>query len=247
MNNEIPFCNPPITEALLDIRVNFSEINLERLALFQEDIKIQYPDRKERFNQQAELQFKTGVFPEVVSAANKVDGYLFQSTDGKKIVQARQDGFTFNKLKPYSHWEDFSTEAKALWEHYIKVTRPINVTRIALRYINRIEIPLPLKDFKEYILTIPEIAPGIPNSLSSFFTQLIIPYPEIQATAAITETMETMDSRGFLPFIFDIDVWISNIVEPDSKDIWNAMEKLRDFKNQIFLNSITEKTRELFK
>ncbi len=246
-NNTVPFRNPPITEALLDIRVNFHEINLERLALVQNEINAQYPIKKERHNWQGQLQFNPGNTPEIMSPINEVDGYLFISKDSKQVVQARKDGFTFNKLKPYLSWEDFSAQAKISWQHYIKMTRPVNVGRVALRYINRIEIPLPLENFGEYIHTIPVVAPGIPNSISGFFFQVVIPHPDIKATAIITETVEKTNDKGFLPFIFDIDVSINNIFQTDSQDIWEAFEKLRNFKNQIFLKSITEKTQELFK
>ena len=80
-------------------------------------------------------------------------------------------------------------DAKQLWLHYVDLARPVSVARIALRYINRIEIPLPFEDYKEYVLTIPEIAPGIPQGLAHFFMRLEIPYPE-QFMAIITQTID---------------------------------------------------------
>jgi len=35
--------------------------------------------------------------------------------------------------------------------------------------------------------------------------------------------------------------------EDNKEDMWNEFEKLRTFKNEIFFNTITEKTKELFK
>lgn len=176
-------------------------------------------------------------------------GYLFHAPpDDKKIVQARLDGYTFNKLKPYNNWEEFSSEAKELWGKYLKVAKPVNVTRLALRYINRTELPLPFTDFKEYLLTVPEIGPDILNALSGFFARLVIPNSDIQANAVITETMEKIDDKAeVLPFIFDIDVSRNYVFEPQSDEIWQTLNRLREFKNQIFLNSLTEKAKELFK
>lgn len=243
----ITFLNPPITEALLDIRVNLpQETTLETLLSFQSEIKEHFPNKKERH--MGTFQIKTGAAPEVLASADRTDGYMFYASDNKKIVQARLDGFTFNKLKPYSKWEVFSQEAKYLWEHYVEVAKPINIVRLALRYINRIEIPLPFGDFKEYILTAPEIAPVIPQGLAQFFMQLVIPNADIQATAVVTETIEKTDDKSkVLPLIFDIDVSRNLILDSKSDEIWNIMDNLRNFKNQIFMNSITEKTKELFK
>ncbi len=246
---QIPFPNPPITEAILDIRVSLpKEITLDVLASLHQDIKEQFPTRKERHTWEGGFQVKPGAPPEILSKPDRVDGYLFLSPNGEKIVQSRLDGFTFNKLKPYSNWETFSKEAKYYWEHYIKIVKPINVTRIALRYINRIEIPLPIKDFKEYFLTVPEVAPGVPQGLSGLFMQLVIPKEEIGSTAIITMTYDKVDpNKAVWPFIFDIDAFNNNVLLPNSIEIWKKLEQLREFKNQIFLNTMTNKTKEMFK
>ena len=86
------------------------------------------------------------------------------------------------------------------------------VIRLALRYINRIEIPLPMRDFKDYILTVPEIAPGVPQGLERFFMRLIIPSDEAQAVAVVTESMEPVTDNKTVPVIFDIDVYPSSLV-----------------------------------
>ncbi len=246
MEKPIHFDNPPISEALIDIRVALpKEVTLEQLAVFQEDIKVTFPIRKEKYS--GTFQIKTGAAPEVAATSNRLDGFLFHSNDNKKIVQARLDGFTFNKLRPYSDWETFSGEARLLWEHYRSIAKPTNVLRVGLRYINRIELPLPFIDFKEYVLTIPDIAPGMPNGLSGFFMQLAIPNNEINAHANIIETMENKFDKGTLPFILDIDVFRDIILDPLSQEIWNIFDQLRGFKNQIFLSSLTDKTKGLFK
>jgi uncharacterized protein (TIGR04255 family) len=247
MVENIPFPNPPIVEAMFDIRVTLpSESNLEVLLKFHDLIKNTFPTKKDRHALSGGFQFKVGTIPEVKSFADKVDGFLFHSADGKKIVQARLDGFTFNRLKPYSNWEDFSGEAKFLWSKYIEIAKPRNVTRLALRYINRIELPLPFSNFKEYILTIPEIGPNIPNELFSLFAKLTIPNEKINAMAIVTEAMENQE-RNILPFVFDIDVFRNINLAPTDPRIESIMNELREFKNQIFLNSITSKAKEFFK
>lgn len=107
---------------------------------------------------------------------------------------------------------------------------------------------MPFKDFKEYITTIPEIAPNVPQGLSSYFMRLTIPDPESNNTAIVTEVMEPVaQGKTVLPIILDIDVFKEKILEPASPEIWSMLEGLRDFKNKIFFNSVTSKTKELFK
>ncbi|MBI4699124.1 MAG: TIGR04255 family protein [Nitrospirae bacterium] len=243
------FPNAPITEALIDIRVQLpEEINLDKLKTFHESIKERFPQKQERISIQAGFKF-TPEGSATLPPSSKPDGYLFRSMTENKVVQARLDGFTFNKLKPYEKWELFRNEAHVLWDSYFKIAKPIKVLRIALRYINRIELPLSITNFKEYILTTPEIAPKLPQGLAHFFMQLVIPNHEIAATATITQTIENPlpAATHKFPYIFDIDVWKDTLYEGSNQEMWDEFEKLHIFKNEIFFNSITKKTEELFK
>ena len=189
---------------------------------------------------------KPGSAPTVINQSSGRDGYLFASADGCQIVQARKDGFTFSRLKPSDCWDALQKEAKIHWDRFHRAFAPEGVSRISLRYINRIEIPLPMKDFKEYILTIPEIAPGLPDKLRSFFLRLVIPHEDLDCVAIVTETIEP-PREGMLPLIFDIDVYREQAFDVDSDEIWTTFDHLRDFKNEIFFQSLTEKTKELFR
>lgn len=243
------FPNAPITEALLDIRVKLpGQTNLAKLAVFHDAIKQRYPTKQERVSWRGHIEIKASPVAQVSqSAVGGPDGYLFTSADGRQVVQARLDGFTLSRLKPYDKWETLRDEARDLWHHYVLVASPEAVTRVALRYINRIEIPLPMRDFKDYILTTPEIAPDLPQGLESFFMRLVIPDSKTQAVAIVTETVEPVDeSNNRLPLIFDIDVFRMAAFNVRDKAIWETLEQLHDLKNDIFFKSITPNAKELF-
>jgi len=194
LNECTVFPNAPITEALLDIQVKLpKDVNLELLETFhdQGDVKEIYPEKSPRELYKASVKLSAKGSASLLPTTGGPDGYFFQTSNKEKVVQARLDGYTFNKLKPYESWEAFRSEARDLWDIYSQITNPVKITRIALRYINRIEIPLPMKDFKEYILTAPEIAPKLPQALANFFMRLDIPNPDIQANALITLTMNS--------------------------------------------------------
>ncbi|OHB69969.1 MAG: hypothetical protein A2W23_03540 [Planctomycetes bacterium RBG_16_43_13] len=238
--------NAPIVEAVLDIRVELPEdVTLATLEPFCNSIKERFPGKKERVSFKA--GFELSQVGHKVATSNVPCGYILNSLNNDKVVQARLDGFTFSKLKPYETWGALRSEARELWEHYFQITNPVKVIRIALRYINRIEIPLSMNDFKEYISTTPEIAPKLPQALSHFFMQLCIPKPDIGAEAIITETMGSPTETQRLPLIFDIDVFKITAYVGNKLEMWDEFEKLRAFKNDIFFNSITKKTEEMFK
>ena len=250
MSERTIFPRAPITEALIDIFVELPhESTLDTLSSFHDEIKDKYPSKQERVIWKGEVKYREGQVPEISSPSSGGPlGYLFKSLDGKQIAQARLDGFTVNRLKPYERWETLRDEAKGLWETYCRITRPTGLTKLGLRYINKIEIPLPFDDIKEFILTVPDVASELPQILQNFFMRLVLPKPTIQSTAIITQTMEPVtESSQVLPFIFDIEVYKDKGSEIDFDNIWGGLEELHDFKNQIFFGSITPKTKELFK
>lgn len=241
------FPNAPITEALIDIRVELlAEVDINKLETFHERVKDRFPEKKSKGVFAVQVQMSPDGIPQSLPALGGPQGFLFRSPSDHKIVQARIDGFTFNKLKPYEEWQKFRNEARELWNTYREMFKPSKITRIALRYINRIEVPFPFGDFKEYILTTPEIAPNLTQSLDHFYMQLAIQKPDILARAVITQTMESVTEKNLLPLVLDIDVF-KEATYTDEETMWDDIEKLRTFKNDIFFNSLTDKTKELFK
>lgn len=249
MSEDTVFPRAPITEALLDIRVELPKRTvLKDLEAFQKDIREVFSQKQTRVSFTAKIPIKdVGVSPPSIATSGGADGLMFRSPEEQKVVQARLDGFTFNKLKPYEQWAIFRDEARNLWNVYYEIAKPVRVTRIALRYINRIEIPFPIRDFKDYILTVPEIAPTLPQGLQQFFMRLDIPMPNGRVMARITQTLEKRTEVERLPFIFDIDVWQLVDYEGQANEMWDEFKKLREIKNKIFFESITEKTKELFR
>lgn len=235
--------NAPITEAILDIRTRHEQkASLDSLKRFQEPIKLRYPLEQQRVTGSFEVKMIEGTV-KVTQGPGLNDGYLFTSDDRKQIVQARVDGFTFSRLKPYTEWGVFFSEARELWLKYIDVVPSGVVTRLALRYINRMEIPLDNEgkaNYSEYIKTRPFVAPGLPETYTGLFMRLVIPVPKVNATANITQTLEPVTSL-FVPLIYDIDVFRETELSLNSEDIWRGFEDLHTLKNEFFFGSITDK------
>lgn len=237
----------PITEALIDIRVKLPlDFKVDRLNSMHDLISDQYPDRKEVKKHKSVIEFKKGEVPKLTEEGDKLIGYRYTSSDKLQVIQTGIDGFTFSRLKPYETWQKFHDEAYRLWQLYKDTTSPELISRVALRYINKIDIPLPMKDFSEYLTASPIVPKGLPQGVSSFLTRTVIPEPSMKATAIITQALENMVDLNFAPIILDIDVFKQ---EPDGikkENVWKVIDNLRDFKNEIFFNSITKKLKELF-
>jgi uncharacterized protein (TIGR04255 family) len=249
MSETVIFPNAPITEAIIDIRVEpRSEAAITALAAFRDIVRDRFPNGQAIAEWEADFQVDPPREPTLTQASARPTGFLFRSEDQTKIVQTTLTGFTFNKLRPYEHWTPFRDEAKQLWKQYVELIEPLRVIRVALRYINRIEIPMPFASFSEYIRTTPEIAPNLPQELVHFFLRLEIPWPDEMTIAVITETIDqsTLTPQR-VPLIFDIDVFRAHPFDPTSEEVWDNLESLRNIKNEIFLSSLTDKAKEMFR
>ena len=249
--SKIKYKNPPITEALFDIRVEVpKKFDQSKFTQFYEKVKDQYPTKQQHIKWEAAFKLQDDSPPKTqLDSKCTENGLLMRSSSNDKIVQARLDGFTFNKLKPYNGWENFSKEADSLWKEYVEIIKPTSIKRVALRFINLLEIPLPFDDIKDYLLTSPDIAEGMPNAMSDFLLRLVIPEPETGNTLLLHETLDkSKNIPGVFPLIFDIDVFREvNLKLSEVDKLWGIINSLREYKNCVFESTLTEKAKDLIR
>lgn len=234
----------PITEALIDIRVKLpSELDVKNIDSIYQTIKEEYPERHEQ--RISKVSFEPKVDEPIKSSRANINGYRYISSDKKRIVQARMDGFTFSWLHPYIKWEELRNEAHRLWQLYKNIASPESITRVALRYINNLNIPMPIRDFGDYLTAPPAVPEELPQGVSSFLTRVVIHESSIGASAIITQALEQIITDT-APIILDIDVFKLQPKGIEEKDAWETIEKLRHFKNRIFFKSITKKLKEMY-
>ncbi len=236
--------NVPIVEAIIDIRVkNPSSFGVTDFLSLKEDLKKDYPIMEDRRLVEVEGKIE-GKQIEQTIIDKGITGYFFKTSDSKNVAQFRIDGFTFSRLNPYSEWATVLSEAKRLWGLYSIKCLPEVITRIAVRYINRLDLPLPIKDFADYLTAPPLVPDSLPQGVSQFLTRVVIHDADI--TANIIQTMQSSTKADHIGVILDIDVFNLKETGFEESSIWPEFEKLRDFKNRIFFESITEKTARLY-
>lgn len=240
---ETQYENAPIIEALIDIRIEpLAPSNLRALEDFHESIKDRFPVKQDLLLFRATL---SGGGEVGATARQTHAGFRYVSKDEKRICQARLDGFAFSKLRPYSNWRDLREEARELWDIYRTGAGEHKITRIAVRYINRIDIPAPAIEYKDYFRTTPEISPSLPQALTNFYMQLVTPQKDLGGTLVLTQASVDPPEPGMVSVILDLDVFKA-VDESAPAGIWETLETLRLRKNQYFEGSITDRTRALF-
>ncbi|MHB2019151.1 MAG: hypothetical protein ACYCW6_19560 [Candidatus Xenobia bacterium] len=89
---------------------------------------------------------------------------------------------------------------------------------------------------------------GIPPGLSSFLMRLVIPHPDLEATAVLTEAIDRGPQLpGTVSVLFDIDMFREREYEADSGEIWDTLNTLRVGCYSIFVRTLTDKAKELIR
>ncbi|HLE80105.1 MAG TPA: TIGR04255 family protein [Dehalococcoidia bacterium] len=236
----------PITEALIDFRVNVpKEFSPALVSDLKEHLRDRYPKVEERRLAESAIQIAPG---RLATSTRELGfrGLIFKSADELDIAQFRIDGFTYNRLKPYTSWEQVFPEASRLWELYGEKLAPEYVSRLALRYINHLSIPLPIKDFSQYLTSPPVVPDDLPQAISSFLTRVVLQDPGSDLAANLTQALEPGLDANSVTIILDIDAYKLGEFDPRGPEIVRVLEALHGFKNTIFFGSLTEATLRLY-
>lgn len=120
---------------------------------------------------------------------------------------------------------------------------------MAVRFINLLPLPVPFDDFSEYLTAAPNVPPNLPQGLSAFLQRVVIVDPAQNRKAIVTQALEESEisvQTGTVGIFLDIDTFRVARVDSPNPEVWAVLDQLRDFKNAIFFDHITEKTAELF-
>ena len=236
----------PITEAVVDFRLKPRHQNLfssiDKLCESFDGYEKQGPI----FHVETNLSLEAKGPKSETKSQNL--GFRLQSPDRKYVLQCRAAGLTISRLEPYEHWETLTAEARRVLEIFVEATQPEAVTRVATRFINRLNLPMkPNELFEDYLTEPPGVPKELPQGVAGFKQRVVVVNPEIDAQANIVQFLqEGFPATDGVPVILDIDAYSMVEMPPDAESVWNRLELLRSFKNAAFYASITEKTAKLY-
>ncbi|MEJ7591281.1 MAG: TIGR04255 family protein [Planctomycetaceae bacterium] len=240
------YSKAPITEAIIDLRIAArAGINLEQLRRLSDEDQERFPRIDPIFETTGKLQVQPGISASASAHQNQT-GFRAISSDQKVVCQRQLSGFTLSRLAPYESWEPFRDLARELWDSYRTTVGCEAVTRIAVRYVNRIDIPESPVELKQYFRTSPEVSPDLPQMMEGFFMQIRLPQSDIASTAVLNQTIVASDKAGCTPVVLDIDLFRDHALPNDECELWDFFEVLHNRKNEIFEACITDAARELF-
>lgn len=240
--------NAPVSEAIIDLRTKarpgFRPEEFESLKPPLAELGFPKMDRRRGLEATFEIR-RVGEGPPVIRAVG-LQGLFFKTPDEKNVAQFRVDGFTFNRLKPYTSWEEIFPLAMRLWQLYYSVSEPETVSRLAVRYINH--VPLSPRDgnLDRYLRATLVIPPELPQDIRHFLTRVTLHDSSRGLSAHVSQALEMDPGARTTTLIVDIDAYKEAHQDLSEADILATFEGLRAFKNEIFFNILTEETIRMF-
>jgi uncharacterized protein (TIGR04255 family) len=214
---------------------------MERLS---ERFKRDFPTIEER--KMIHIDFGT----ERIAHTDTLAGYKMTAKNAVDVVLITENTLCTSRYAPYESWEALIGAAQQNFDVFIKIAGRRHVARIGTRFVNRFDFPnsmiqgKELSDFLRIGISIPEEITNTigPYSLAvntienSTGAKILIQSAVIQPPALLDHTSITLDIDAF---------WDTEIPQR-IEEMWNKTAILRDAKNSVFENSITDKLRELF-
>lgn len=236
--------NAPIIEAILEATIlRATPVQFDELTTLKINTA-RYPDRVEM--ETLCSQTNVGEIVDASAQSQKI-GYQYKSADGKFIIQSKSDGFSVSRLAPYTNWQDLCEEFTTFWICYAQRVAPDLISKLAVRYVNRFDLPGDSLDLSNYFRTYPELSKDIKYPVTNFLHQIQLPMPDINGGAVITQARLPSIRESVISVLLDIAVYQKFELPLTAASLRLKLDGLRDRKNELFEACIKSPARELIR
>ena len=225
----------------------FSSPNIIAIAnqmLFYDKLKALFPKK-----QQLPLNFAVAVTAqtdEPTGPAPMFPFVRFLDSDEKRLVQIGQNLLTVNHLKPYDSWEQFLPFIQEGFKAYCEIAKPKGLRYLAIRYINRIEIPASNTNLKGLFRIRPYIPSDLPQGIEAFLLGVNLPYEDVKDTVRIQIGSVNPDSPEMLVFILEISYIFAEPREISLEDVLRRVDKAHKYVENVFESCLTDELKQTF-
>ena len=232
----------PITEAVVELRLA-APLPVEQVEKIKDLLTEDYP-LAPQITQQVTIR------SDAPQPAVEFVGYRMSSADAANIINVQRHAFSISRLAPYVGWEDFIGRARSNWVVWKKVAGWREVTRVGVRYINRIDIPnadespILIENYLAFRPAFPEFegAQGVEAfAINGSMNIANSPFKLILNAGTTPSPLVRTVS-----FLLDIDISQEGNLPKNDDSLWRLIDEIRALKNGIFEASITDLSRRLF-
>lgn len=237
---------PPIISAVIDVRFSnsLSERDVERLS---QKLAKSYPVKKHYIQGDVEFMITSegNIAPSLSSPPQR--GYRIETVNADEQLIFTPLMLAGVKLPLYTHWDNFCGSYLEAWGALEKVAGKRNITRIATKYVNRIDVPTTDDNKNINIADYLNVGVNSPEDLMLEGYEAAMGVLLQDGFKAIVRTSTGKpEVPNTLALFLDIDVFSEQTLPHSTKELRDSLKKLQSLKNSLFEKFITDKSRALF-
>lgn len=239
---------PPITEAIIELRLE-APIEEKAIQKIQRKLSKDYEYSKTILKKEFSLDTEEMKISEVRQEV-EFEGFMLTSKNECDVVQIKRNAMICSRLAPYTGWENFAPRARKNWGIWRKSTKKLRLSRIGVRYINRIDIPIKERKgirLEDYLTVVPQYPePSLIKVLTNYTMQITGSFSAENFQIVVNTNVTRSPLIDHLSVILDIDLSPQDSLPQSDDNIWHLVDEIREHKNNAFEMCITDLTRELF-
>ena len=243
--------NPPIHEAVCEFRFEGFDWDPTIPGRFYDQIKNDYPEKPTEVKL-VKTQVTTGPQPgSSVEVAELPSRTRFSANGEQKTVLLGPGSLAVVERRPYGGWETFKPRIESAFRHLEGITGELNVSRIGIRYVNKLMISLdegPV-NLHEYFECAPQDLSEeghefLPSFQIGVLSRQLFSYSDGSTLLRVLATIEA--PTGHLGVLLDLDASRNPDEANPVGDIMTELELLRNRQRAGFEASIKDECRNLF-
>ena len=245
------YARPPIIETVIELRFR-EALGAEELARVSERFGAAYPDQRE------ETETELTITPDptgrpITQTRGTFQNFLRASQDQWEALVLKPAAMAVVDRAPYAGWSAFFDRFKRDWRIWTGAAGSRQITRIGMRTINRIDIPMrTLKDVvyqEDYVKVHVQSPEDVYGPTSGYEARAVYSLASIGGHFLLRTTVlgSPPPVPGHLSVLLDFDLVRETDPPQNENDLMTLLATMRVEKNKIFEAAITEKARELFR
>lgn len=167
------------------------------------------------------------------------------TADARRLVSIRHNALAISVLRPYDGWENFKSRIERALDAYFEAISQHAVTRIGVKYVNRIVVLKAGADPAAFLTARP-VEGKISDARLANFTQFTEFVRADKIKVLITQATLQFGALDRTEYLLDIDVILDNQTLSIRNEIIDMVEKLHATEGAAFEALITDEARRLF-
>ena len=238
--------NPPVVAAMFQINFDSSNLTLEDFSKYDNSIKeLGFPKRTDSIEASLNVdQSRIPLGKSKISATSdaKLIHYSYSSEDNKKRLTFSDSNITYIDESEYEGWTKFTDSVINILFKIDSILEHRTIKRTSIRFLNQFNFDQfddPTEYFKMVISSTEE---SLPYPLAKYAFKTTFKVSDV-SHAVVNHFLDRVDERYI--YILDLDILNSRSYEYDSSIVRELLEQLREIKNTIFFDNVTDKLIEL--